>query len=62
LLVPEGRQGIADMGFQLRIQGRSPCEQPAPALTVRTGRFPVMTTGLAGGLITPYKGIVTDTP
>jgi len=25
-------------------------------------RFQVMTTGRAGGLITPYKGIVTDTP
>jgi len=25
-------------------------------------RNEVMTTGGAGGLITPYKGIVTDTP
>jgi PIN domain nuclease of toxin-antitoxin system len=35
-------------------------KNPSDRIIVATAR--VMTTGVAGGLITPYKGIVTDTP
>jgi hypothetical protein len=36
--------------------------KPAVITNLAAKQGKVMTTGLPGGLITPYKGIVTDTP